>query len=1189
MDFIWLLSVVAWWTCASLMGSLHAHADASDSAPVKCGLGSFACRDGRECVPYGHVCDGEPDCADGSDEEACSEQCAPGGQFQCAHGMKCIDQSEVCDGTAQCQDRSDEQDCWKPSESCAHRCDDNTRCLLPSLICDGEEDCQDGTDEAACESEKCSGGKFHCDNGQCVATAVRCDGQADCLDGSDEKGCTETPVCPSEQLCPSDRKCLLPAWVCDGENDCEDGTDEKDCLATQVTCSEYQWACSSGIQCVPTSWRCDGIKDCSDYSDEEGCVPLGCPSHQFQCGTGECLDLALVCNNTPDCPDGSDEGDACLTATCSSPGHPQCTHNCYSTPNGPKCSCQVGFELQADQMTCVDADECKALNPVCSHICENTQGSYSCHCHPGYLLEPDGHHCKIAVEPFLLAAVQYELVLLGLRKLSLEVIPTNSKTVVMWVDYDWQEQKLFWVSLDAESIKWSSLDKSDKGTVAKGVQSDCIAVDWVGRNLYWIDGLRGQICVIALDTTVTTQNSTVILDEDLEQPRFLAVMPQKGMMFWSEIGSEPQIERAGMDGSERRVLIRDQLSWPGSLAVDFLDSRIYWTDEKLHCIGSATLDGEDIRILQMMETPRPFSVAVLDDTIYWSDTEKRTVQAADKHTGKNRKTLIKQTGQPFGLKAKPCLCFEQIVHSLLQESASNPCAMLRCSHLCLLAPGPRGVCHCPSGLLMAEDGLTCLAPTDPPFILLLSPTTVTQLYLQGLPNRVGLKQWPDHRVLLLPNVNEATALEYVQANQGLYLADAGRSTVAHFRLKEGVLEVHKPVIQLQGGDVVVALAVDWITLSLYWSGRQEPRLHVTSPSGVYTVVLFDLGTPGNIALYPPAGRLCFTDLGPQDQGGPAQVECAFMDGRNRALVWGKALKPFSLAFSRDGDRLYWADSEVIGSVGIDGSEYKEFETKGGIKSLCINDNMLFWATVNDTMKVWLREDMQPEQLWFEVKTDVVSLKAYGKDVQKGTNKCSVKNGGCEHLCLAFPGGRTCRCSWDHHSINETACVPGQPCPLNTKACEGGLICLPEAKFCDGYPDCPDGSDENCVENVKKPLAPPPTLGGPVLLMPTRALAVPITTQLPPPALDKTLLRELDSQHCNEQRCGGHGRCVTMPVSAAVAGAIILVVRKRKQVNKRRGRVGTKETVQTEMTTRPEQSTTQSSANENQEELPSSAE
>lgn len=78
-------------------------------------------------------------------------------------------------------------------------------------------------------------------------------------------------------------------------------------------------------------------------------------------------------------------------------------------------------------------------------------------------------------------------------------------------------------------------------------------------------------------------------------------------MLWSEIGSSPQIKRAGMDGSKRKVLVSHDLSWPVSLAYDFLDDRVYWADEKLHCIGSSTLDGENIKVNKNMRTEPPLS------------------------------------------------------------------------------------------------------------------------------------------------------------------------------------------------------------------------------------------------------------------------------------------------------------------------------------------------------------------------------------------------------------------------------------------------------------------------------------------------------------------------------------------------------------------------------------------------------
>lgn len=67
-------------------------------------------------------------------------------------------------------------------------------------------------------------------------------------------------------------------------------------------------------------------------------------------------------------------------------------------------------------------------------------------------------------------------------------------------------------------------------------------------------------------------------------------------MFWTEIGNVVKIERAGMDCSDRRVVVNSSLGWPGALTVDMVSNRIYWTDERLQAIGSATLDGSDLQV-----------------------------------------------------------------------------------------------------------------------------------------------------------------------------------------------------------------------------------------------------------------------------------------------------------------------------------------------------------------------------------------------------------------------------------------------------------------------------------------------------------------------------------------------------------------------------------------------------------------
>ena len=58
-------------------------------------------------------------------------------------------------------------------------------------------------------------------------------------------------------------------------------------------------------------------------------------------------------------------------------------------------------------------------------------------------------------------------------------------------------------------------------------------------NLYWVDGLLAQIVAVPLvDYLVRPQNYTVVLDEDLEQPSSLVLLPHRGYDWLNTPGQE---------------------------------------------------------------------------------------------------------------------------------------------------------------------------------------------------------------------------------------------------------------------------------------------------------------------------------------------------------------------------------------------------------------------------------------------------------------------------------------------------------------------------------------------------------------------------------------------------------------------------------------------------------------------------
>ena len=67
----------------------------------------------------------------------------------------------------------------------------------------------------------------------------------------------------------------------------------------------------------------------------------------------------------------------------------------------------------------------------------------------------------------------------------------------------------------------------------------------------------------------------------------------------------------------------------------------------------------------------------------------------------------------------------------------------------------------------------------------------------------------------------------------------------------------------------------------------------------------------------------------------------------------------------------------------------------------------------------------PERMKFRGKLTPMDIKVFEPMRQKaGPSGCSVKNGGCSHLCLAAPGGYTCSCPTGVKLLNNRTCADG---------------------------------------------------------------------------------------------------------------------------------------------------------------------
>ena len=209
--------------------------------PIVCEGENGKCSDGT-CLPSRWWCDGENDCADGSDESDCSslsgarrQQCDPDRQRQCEDGA----------------------------------------CLSKEVWCDGHTDCSDGTDEGLdCPQLSCSGmrwgAQWRCkDNKRCVLKRWLCDGMEDCFDGSDEKGCEEPLICDKdiEFQCKDGSKCLRKDWLCDNFQDCLDGSDELNCKNVSEAANAMQ---NTNMKSVTSDYELTATQMFNFESQENG-------------------------------------------------------------------------------------------------------------------------------------------------------------------------------------------------------------------------------------------------------------------------------------------------------------------------------------------------------------------------------------------------------------------------------------------------------------------------------------------------------------------------------------------------------------------------------------------------------------------------------------------------------------------------------------------------------------------------------------------------------------------------------------------------------------------------------------------------------------------------------------------------------------------------------------------------------
>lgn len=92
-------------------------------------------------------------------------------------------------------------------------------------------------------------------------------------------------------------------------------------------------------------------------------------------------------------------------------------------------------------------------------------------------------------------------------------------------------------------------------------------------------------------------------------------------MFWTDWGKIPKIEKIGMDGVGRKVIVRTGLKWPNGLALDLETETLYWGDAGTSQIESSTLEGRNRKV--QLQSVTIFSTPVVHTLLLYSSSAVR--------------------------------------------------------------------------------------------------------------------------------------------------------------------------------------------------------------------------------------------------------------------------------------------------------------------------------------------------------------------------------------------------------------------------------------------------------------------------------------------------------------------------------------------------------------------------------------
>merc|ERR1711879_300690 len=109
----------------------------------------------------------------------------------------------------------------------------------------------------------------------------------------------------------------------------------------------------------------------------------------------------------------------------------------------------------------------------------------------------------------------------------------------------------------------------------------------------------------------------------VDQPRAVVLDTRNQIMYWTDWGSTPRIEKARYDGSQRQVVVSQGIKYPNGLALDVNAGLLYFCDGGTGYIESIDTSGNNRQVIYMDYSAHFFGLTLTSKHIYYSDWNRK--------------------------------------------------------------------------------------------------------------------------------------------------------------------------------------------------------------------------------------------------------------------------------------------------------------------------------------------------------------------------------------------------------------------------------------------------------------------------------------------------------------------------------------------------------------------------------------